>query len=64
MSLNKGRQFSTGTSSHRKRQMSTLVQTEGAFGPALTVSLSRAALFPLVCFDHIVSLAKLREASP
>jgi hypothetical protein len=36
MSLNKGRQFSTGTSVHRKRQMSTLVEKEGAFGPALT----------------------------
>jgi hypothetical protein len=39
MSLNKGRQFSTsGTSAHRKRQMSTLIEKEGAFGPALTVS--------------------------
>ena len=38
MALEKGRKFSTGTSVHRKRQMSTLVEKEGHFGPALTVS--------------------------
>lgn len=38
MAFEKGRKFSTGTSVHRKRQMSTLVEKEGAFGPALTVS--------------------------
>lgn len=37
MAFEKGRKFSTGTSVHRKRQMSTLVEKEGAFGPALTV---------------------------
>lgn len=37
MALEKGRKFSTGTSVHRKRQMSTLVETEGHYGPALTV---------------------------
>lgn len=47
MSHKAGRQFSTGTSSHRKRQMSTLVEKEGNFGPALTVSGSR--LTPRVC---------------
>lgn len=37
MAFEKGRKFSTGTSAHRKRKMSTLVEREGAFGPALTV---------------------------
>lgn len=37
MAFEKGRKFSTGTSVHRKRQMSTLVEREGHFGPALTV---------------------------
>lgn len=37
MAFEKGRKFSTGTSVHRKRKMSTLVEKEGAFGPALTV---------------------------
>jgi hypothetical protein len=37
MALEKGRKFSTGTSVHRKRQMSTLVEKEGHYGPALTV---------------------------
>jgi hypothetical protein len=37
MAFEKGRKFSTGTSVHRKRQMSTLVEKEGHFGPALTV---------------------------
>ncbi|KIH86407.1 trehalose synthase [Sporothrix brasiliensis 5110] len=36
MSFKNGRKFSTGTSVHRKRQMSTLVETEGSFGPSLT----------------------------
>ncbi|CAK7211470.1 hypothetical protein SCUCBS95973_001126 [Sporothrix curviconia] len=36
MAFKNGRKFSTGTSVHRKRKMSTLVETEGAFGPALT----------------------------
>jgi hypothetical protein len=39
MAFEKGRKFSTGTSVHRKRQMSTLVEKEGHFGPALTVCL-------------------------
>lgn len=38
MAFEKARKFSTGTSVHRKRQMSTLVEKEGHFGPALTVS--------------------------
>ena len=37
MSLKDGRKFSTGASSHRQRQMSTLVEKEGIFGPSLTV---------------------------
>lgn len=37
MAFEKARKFSTGTSVHRKRQMSTLVEREGHFGPALTV---------------------------
>jgi hypothetical protein len=37
MALEKSRRFSTGTSVHRKRQMSTLVEKEGHYGPALTV---------------------------
>ena len=43
MAFEKGRKFSTGTSVHRKRKMSTLVETEGHFGPALTVC---SRLFP------------------
>jgi hypothetical protein len=39
MAFEKGRKFSTGTSVHRKRQMSTLVEKEGQFGPALTVRI-------------------------
>ncbi len=42
MAFEKGRKFSTGTSVHRKRQMSTLVEREGHFGPALTVCQPRA----------------------
>ena len=40
MSLKEGRKFSTGASAHRQRQMSTLVEKEGIFGPSLTVGLS------------------------
>ncbi len=40
MAFEKSRKFSTGTSVHRKRQMSTLVEKEGHFGPALTVRSS------------------------
>jgi len=45
--------FSTGASVHRRRQMSTLVEKEGQFGPALTVSLvphvnPSAAVFAIV----------------
>ncbi|TPX13378.1 uncharacterized protein E0L32_006108 [Thyridium curvatum] len=36
MAFQNGRKFSTGTSVHRKRQMSTLIEKEGHFGPALT----------------------------
>jgi hypothetical protein len=46
MAFEKGRKFSTGTSVHRKRKMSTLVEKEGAFGPALTVCCSH--LLPTV----------------
>jgi hypothetical protein len=45
MAFEKGRKFSTGTSVHRKRQMSTLVEKEGHFGPALTVCF-HLLLFP------------------
>lgn len=37
MAFEKGRKFSAGASAHRKRQMSTLVEKEGQFGPSLTV---------------------------
>lgn len=37
MAFEKGRKFSTGTSVHRKRQMSTLVEKEGQYGASLTV---------------------------
>lgn len=37
MAFEKGRKFSASTSVHRKRKMSTLVEKEGAFGPALNV---------------------------
>jgi hypothetical protein len=47
MAFEKGRKFSTGTSVHRKRQMSTLVEKEGQFGPALTVRF-HLLLFPLI----------------
>lgn len=50
MAFEKGRKFSTGTSVHRKRQMSTLVEKEGHFGPALTVC-HRSVSFP--CHDRI-----------
>jgi hypothetical protein len=40
MAFEKSRKFSTGTSVHRKRQMSTLVEKEGHFGPTLTVRCS------------------------
>jgi len=45
MAFEKGRKFSTGTSVHRKRQMSTLVEKEGHFGPALTVCPELHSLF-------------------
>jgi hypothetical protein len=38
MSGKEVRKFSTGASTHRIRQMSTLVEKEGAFGASLTVS--------------------------
>lgn len=43
MAFEKVRKFSTGTSVHRRRKMSTLVEKEGSFGPALTVC---SCLFP------------------
>lgn len=46
MAFEKGRKFSTGTSAHRKRQMSTLVEKEGHFGPALTVRLKLIMALP------------------
>lgn len=45
MAFEKARKFSTGTSVHRKRQMSTLVEKEGHFGPALTVSAVPDSVF-------------------
>ncbi|KAJ2904344.1 putative glycosyltransferase family 4 protein [Zalerion maritima] len=57
MAFKNGREFSTGTSVHRKRQMSTLVEKEGHFGPALTtLYLGISAVFS---DDHtaVVSLA-------
>ncbi|KAK4641455.1 hypothetical protein QC761_501750 [Podospora bellae-mahoneyi] len=57
MAFEKGRKFSTGTSVHRKRQMSTLVEKEGHFGPALTtLYLGVSAVFS---DDHtaVVALA-------
>jgi len=50
MAFEKGRKFSTGTSVHRKRQMSTLVEKEGHFGPALTVC---GPYFFFICLDTI-----------
>ncbi len=38
MAFKEGHDFAQGASAHRKRQMSTLVEKEGHFGPALTVS--------------------------
>lgn len=47
MAFEKSRKFSTGTSAHRKRQMSTIVEKEGHFGPSLTVCfLSFVIHFP------------------
>ncbi|KAG7293971.1 hypothetical protein NEMBOFW57_004032 [Staphylotrichum longicolle] len=57
MAFEKGRKFSTGTSVHRKRQMSTLVEREGHFGLALTtLYLGISAVFS---DDHtaVVALA-------
>ncbi|OIW25617.1 glycosyltransferase family 4 protein [Coniochaeta ligniaria NRRL 30616] len=57
MAFEKGRKFSTGTSVHRRRKMSTLVEKEGAFGPALTtLYLGISAVFS---DDHtaVVALA-------
>jgi hypothetical protein len=48
MAFEKSRKFSTGTSVHRKRQMSTLVEKEGHFGPALTVCGTRYCFLPRV----------------
>jgi len=58
MAFEKGRKFSTGTSVHRKRQMSTLVEKEGHFGPALTVcanSFFEHAPFPPQVLLHLVT---------
>jgi hypothetical protein len=50
MAFEQSRKFSTGTSVHRKRQMSTLVEKEGHFGPALTVrETSNALCFARLC---------------
>ncbi len=57
MSYKNNRRFSTGASVHRRRQMSTLAETEGAFGPALTtLFLGISAVF---ADDHtaVVALA-------
>lgn len=55
MAFTKTRKFSTGTSVHRKRQMSTLVEKEGHFGPALTVCsfLSRPLGERVVYLTHL-----------
>ncbi|KAL1842945.1 hypothetical protein VTJ49DRAFT_3586 [Mycothermus thermophilus] len=57
MAFEKTRKFSAGTSVHRKRQMSTLVEKEGHFGPSLTtLFLGISAVFS---DDHtaVVALA-------
>jgi len=57
MAMEKSRKFSTGTSVHRKRQMSTLAEKEGHFGPSLTtLFLGISAVF---ADDHtaVVALA-------
>ncbi|KAK4120614.1 glycosyltransferase family 4 protein [Parathielavia appendiculata] len=57
MAFEKGRKFSTGTSVHRKRQMSTVTEKEGQFGPHLTtLYLGISAVFS---DDHtaVVALA-------
>lgn len=55
MAFEKGRKFSTGTSVYRRRKMSTLVEKEGAFGPALTVCsfplMPRQCSIPLAYFE-------------
>ena len=62
MAFEKGRKFSTGTSVHRKRQMSTLVEREGHFGPALTVCqpfclpLPSDHLHGITCIHHLMSV--------
>ncbi|WAO87443.1 Glycos-transf-1 domain-containing protein [Fusarium falciforme] len=40
MAFKKSRQFSRPASVHRKRQMSTIAEAEGQYGPALTVGVS------------------------
>ncbi|KAH6616023.1 glycosyltransferase family 4 protein [Chaetomium sp. MPI-SDFR-AT-0129] len=57
MAFEKGHTFSTGTSVHRKRQMSTLVEKEGQYGASLTtLYLGISAMF---ADDHtaVVALA-------
>lgn len=56
MAFEKSRKFSTGTSVHRKRQMSTLIEKEGHFGPALTV-----CFYPCL---HLVFITPLYSMSP
>lgn len=67
MAFEKGRKFSTGTSVHRKRQMSTLVEKEGHFGPALTVRDNPALLLnslpPSVPFA-LLTLGRPQDSLP
>ena len=65
MAFEKGRKFSTGTSVHRKRQMSTLVEREGHFGPALTVCqpMSMLSLFFFCSFLLPVNITSCLVAS-
>ncbi len=60
MAFEKGRKFSTGTSVHRKRQMSTLIEKEGHFGPALTVRLILVCIWCLLFPCHCMLLVRDR----
>jgi hypothetical protein len=56
MAFEQTRKFSTGTSVHRKRQMSTLAEKEGHFGPALTVRWSCSTLYSLLYSTSLCAL--------
>ena len=57
MAFEKGRKFSTGTSVHRKRQMSTLVEREGHFGPALTVCIPNSRVVFIIVLPSSINLS-------